>query len=103
MVDGNFEKSTKGCPQGSPRSPMLSTIVLNELDRELETRGHRYCPWADDFLILLPSERASKRVMERIVKYLEEGLSLPVNKDKSEVAKIRSPFLASRSSGQRSG
>jgi len=94
IVDGKLEKTTKGCPQGSPLSPMLSNIVLNELDHELERRGHRYCRWADDFLILLKSERASKRVMEGIVRYLEEELSLPVNKDKSEVAPIKAvPFL----------
>ena len=66
IVEGKYEKTTKGCPQGSPLSPMLSNIVLNELDQELERRGHRYCRWADDFLILLKSERAAKRVMEGI-------------------------------------
>jgi RNA-directed DNA polymerase len=90
MVEGNFEKTTKGCPQGSP----LSNIVLNELDHELERRGHRYCRWADDFLILLTSERAAQRVMEGVVRYLEEELNLPVNKDKSKVAEIKDvPFL----------
>ena len=94
IVDGKFEKTTKGCPQGSPVSPMLSNIVLNELDQELERRGHRYCRWADDFLILVKSERAASRVMEGIVKYLEEELNLPVNKEKSEVAQIKDvPFL----------
>lgn len=94
MVEGIFEKTTKGCPQGSPLSPMLSNIVLNELDHELERRGHRYCRWADDFLILLRSERAAQRVMDGVVRYLEEELNLPVNKDKSEVAKIKdAPFL----------
>ena len=63
IVEGKMEKTTKGCPQGSPVSPMLSNIVLNELDQELQRRGHRYCRWADDFLILLKSERAAKRVM----------------------------------------
>jgi RNA-directed DNA polymerase len=89
IVEGKFEKTTKGCPQGSPLSPMLSNIVLNELDQELERRGHRYARWADDFLILLKSERAAKRVMEGIVKYLEEDLGLPVNREKSEVAKVK--------------
>lgn len=94
IVDGRFEKSMKGCPQGSPLSPMLSNIVLNELDHELERRGHRYCRWADDFLVLLKTERAAKRVMAGVVKYLEEGLNLPVNREKSEVAKIKDvPFL----------
>jgi RNA-directed DNA polymerase len=89
VVNGKYEKTTKGCPQGSPLSPMLSNIVLNELDHELERRGHRYVRWADDFLILLKSERAAKRVMTAIVSYLERDLSLPVNKDKSEVAEIK--------------
>jgi group II intron reverse transcriptase/maturase len=89
VVNGKYEKTTKGCPQGSPLSPMLSNIVLNELDHELERRGHRYVRWADDFLILLKSERAAKRVMTAIVGYLERDLNLPVNVDKSEVAEIK--------------
>ena len=94
IVEGKMEKTTKGSPQGSPVSPMLSNIVLNELDQELERRGHRYCRWADDFLILLKSERAARRVMDGIVKYLEEELTLPVNKEKSGVSEIKSiPFL----------
>ena len=94
MVEGKFEKTEKGCPQGSPLSPMLSNIVLNELDQELERRGHRYARWADDFVILLKSERAANRVMEGIVGYLEGQLCLPVNRVKSEVARIKDvPFL----------
>lgn len=89
MVDGEYRKTTKGCPQGSPLSPMLSNIVLNELDWELERRGHRYCRWADDFLILLKSERAAKRVMAGVAKYLEEQLGLPINRDKSQVAPVK--------------
>jgi group II intron reverse transcriptase/maturase len=85
VVEGEFEKTTKGVPQGSPLSPMLSNIVLNELDHELERRGLRYARWADDFLILLRSERAANRVMEGITQYLEEELGLPVNREKSEV------------------
>jgi len=94
IVDGKLEKTTKGCPQGSPVSPMLSNIVLNELDQELEKRGHRYCRWADDFLIMVKSERAAERVMDGIVKYLERELNLPVNKEKSRVSQIKDvPFL----------
>lgn len=89
VVEGKFEKTTKGVPQGSPLSPMLSNIVLNELDHELERRGLRYCRWADDFLILLRSERAANRVMERITRYLEEELGLPVNREKSEVTLVK--------------
>jgi len=94
IVEGKLEKTTKGCPQGAPVSPMLSNIVLNELDQELERRGHRYCRWADDFLILVTSERAAKRVMDGIVKYLENELNLPVNREKSGVSEVKDvPFL----------
>jgi len=73
---------------------LLSNIVLNELDHELEKRGHQYCRWADDFLILVKTERAAKRVMVGIVGYLEGELNLPVNKEKSQVAKAKDvPFL----------
>jgi len=89
MVDGVLEKSDKGCPQGSPVSPILSNIVLNELDHELERRGHRYCRWADDFVILLKSQRAAERVMEGITRYLEDELGLPVNREKSRTAPAR--------------
>lgn len=89
MVDGVLEKTTKGCPQGSPVSPMLSNIVLNELDHELQRRGHRYCRWADDFIILLKTERAARRVMESVTTFLEQNLGLPVNQDKSQVALVK--------------
>jgi RNA-directed DNA polymerase len=94
IVEGKLEKTAKGCPQGAPVSPMLSNIVLNELDQELERRGHRYCRWADDFVILVTSERAAKRVMDGIVKYLENELNLPVNREKSGVSEVKDvPFL----------
>jgi len=86
MVEGRLEKSSKGCPQGSPVSPILSNIVLNELDQELELRGHRYGRWADDFVILVQSERAAQRVMGGVTRYLDEALGLPVNLEKSRVA-----------------
>ena len=89
IVDGKFEKTAKGCPQGSPVSPMISNIVLNELDHELERRGLRYCRWADDFVILLKSERAANRVMTGAIRYLENDLNLPVNKEKSIVAEVK--------------
>ncbi len=89
IENGIFEKTTKGCPQGSPLSPMLSNIVLNELDHELEKRGLRYCRWADDFLIMVKSERAASRVMEGTIRYLESELKLPVNREKSEIAKVK--------------
>jgi group II intron reverse transcriptase/maturase len=89
VVEGKFEKTTRGCPQGSPLSPMLSNIVLNELDHELERRGLKYARWADDSVILLRSERAAHRVMAGCIRYLEEELGLRVNHEKSEVAPIQ--------------
>jgi RNA-directed DNA polymerase len=89
IVEGRFEKTEKGCPQGSPLSPMLSNIVLNELDQELERRGLRYSRWADDFVILLKSERAAERVLKGVTSYLKEHLNLPVNEEKSGVTVIK--------------
>jgi RNA-directed DNA polymerase len=89
MVEGRFEKTLKGAPQGSPLSPMLSNIVLNELDHELERRGLYYARWADDFVILVKSERAARRVMKNTIRYLEEELRLPVNREKSTVSLIK--------------
>jgi RNA-directed DNA polymerase len=63
IINGRLVKTSKGCPQGFSLSQMLSNIVLNELDQELERRGHRYCRWADDFMILLKSERTANSVM----------------------------------------
>jgi RNA-directed DNA polymerase len=62
VVEGKLEKTTKGVPQGSPLSPMLSNIVLNEMDHELEKRGLNYARWADDFIILVKSQRSAQRV-----------------------------------------
>lgn len=89
VVKGQFEKTSGGCPQGSPLSPILSNIVLNELDHELERRGLKYCRWADDFVILVRSERAACRVMEGCIRYLEEELGLRVNQEKSQVANAK--------------
>jgi RNA-directed DNA polymerase len=89
VVEGRVEKTNRGCPQGSPLSPMLSNIVLNELDHELERRGLTYCRWADDFVILVRSERAARRVMAGRIQYLEENLGLRVNREKSRVAPVK--------------
>ena len=81
---------------------MLSNIVLNEMDQELERRELTYCRWADDSVILLKSERAAQRVMEGMIKHLEGTLDLPVNREKSEVAKFKDiTFLSFRISGRR--
>jgi len=89
IVNGEFEKTTKGCPQGSPLSPILSNVVLNELDHKLEARNLGYCRWADDFVIVVRSERAAHRVMKGTIAYLEQELVLPVNREKSRVAPIK--------------
>jgi group II intron reverse transcriptase/maturase len=89
IVNGEFEKTTKGCPQGSPLSPILSNIVLNELDHKREARNLGYCRWADDFVIVVRSERAAQRVMKGTIVYLEEELGLIVNREKSQVAPIK--------------
>ena len=74
---------TKGTPQGSPLSPLLSNIVLNELDKELERRGHCFVRYADDFSIFVRSQRVSERVKESISTYLTTQLKLKVNQKKS--------------------
>jgi len=89
IANGEFEKTTKGCPQGSPLSPILSNIVLNELDHKLEERNLGYCRWADDFVIAVRSERAAQRVMAGTIRYLEEELGLIVNREKSRDAPIK--------------
>jgi RNA-directed DNA polymerase len=89
VVANKFEQTTVGVPQGGPLSPLLSNIMLNELDKELERRGHRFVRYADDLLILCKSKRAAARTMENLVPYIEEKLFLKVNREKSTVAYIR--------------
>ena len=89
LVKGEWEKTTKGCPQGSPLSPMLSNIVLNELDHNLEERHLGYARWADDFVIVVRSERAAQRVMKGTIRYVEEELGLTVNQEKSRVVSMK--------------
>lgn len=86
-VDGVIEPTTKGVPQGGPLSPLLSNIVLDDLDKELEKRGHRFVRYADDFVILVKSKRAGERVKASITRFLERKLKLKVNSDKSKVGK----------------
>lgn len=86
VVASKFEQTTVGVPQGGPLSPLLSNIMLNELDKELDRRGHRFVRYADDLLILCKSKRAAQRTMESVVRYTEEKLFLKVNREKSTVA-----------------
>jgi RNA-directed DNA polymerase len=87
MENGLVSPSVEGTPQGGPLSPLLSNLVLDELDRELERRGHRFVRYADDSNIYVRSERAGQRVMESITRFITEELKLKVNEAKSAVAR----------------
>ena len=94
MVNGVVMETEEGTPQGGPLSPLLSNIVLDELDRELEKRGHRFVRYADDCNIYVGSERAAERVMASVSSYIEKKLRLKVNKEKSAVdLAVRRQFL----------
>jgi RNA-directed DNA polymerase len=88
MVDGVVSQRTEGTPQGSPLSPLLSNIVLDELDKELESRGHKFVRYADDCNIYVRSQAAGERVMESVSNFIESKLKLLVNKDKSQVCEV---------------
>ena len=85
---GVFERSDKRVPQGGPLSPLLSNVMLNELDKELEKRGHKFVRYSDDCMILCKSRRSAERTMSGISKFIERKLFLKVNKEKSVVAYI---------------
>ena len=87
MPDGVVVSTDEGVPQGGPLSPLLSNIVLDELDRELQQRGHRFVRYADDCNIYVRSERSGQRVMASIVRFIERRLRLKVNAQKSAVSR----------------
>ena len=87
MADGMVSQRTEGTPQGGPLSPLLSNILLTELDRELERRGHAFCRYADDCNIYVRSQQAGERVMASITRFLADTLKLTVNVAKSAVAR----------------
>jgi group II intron reverse transcriptase/maturase len=87
LTDGLETTRSEGTPQGSPLSPLLSNILLDDLDKELERRGHRFCRYADDCNIYVKSMRAGERVMASITGYLERKLKLKVNATKSTVGR----------------
>lgn len=89
MENGLVSPTDEGTPQGGPLSPLLSNIVLDELDRELEKRGHRFVRYADDCNIYVRSERAGQRVMESVKGFIAKKLKLKVNEKKSAVARPR--------------
>ena len=94
MQDGVASPRSQGTPQGSPLSPLLSNIILNELDRELEKRGHSFCRYADDFVIFVGSEKSARRVYDSVFEFIEKKLKLKINRSKSQVTKYhRLTFL----------
>ncbi len=88
MVNGVKRPSEEGVPQGGPLSPVLSNIMLNDCDKELEKRGHKFVRYADDLMVFCRSKRSAERVMESITKFLEMKLKLKVNREKSVVRYI---------------
>src|SRR6266536_852815 len=99
MEGGLVSPSVEGTPQGGPLSPLLSNVVLDELDRELERRGHRFVRYADDCNIYVRSERAGLRVMESIKRFITQKLKLKVNEAKSAVARPQERKFLAKSSG----
>ena len=88
IANGMFERTEIGMPQGGPLSPLLSNIMLNELDKELERRGHRFVRYADDCMIFCKSRKSAERTLENIIPFIEGKLFLRVNRKKTEVAHI---------------
>ena len=87
-LDGSRNPSLKGVPQSGPLSPLLANILLDDLDRELEKRGHTFARYADDFVILCRSQRAAERVMESVTTFIERQLKLVINHAKSQVCEL---------------
>ena len=87
MENGIVSQRTEGTPQGSPLSPILSNIVLDELDKELEARGHKFVRYADDISVYVRSRKAAERVKDKIGKFIEEKLKLKVNQEKSKISR----------------
>lgn len=85
QIDGTTKASIEGVPQGGPLSPVLSNIVLNQLDWELTTREHRFVRYADDFVVFVKSQPAGERVMQSLQRYIDDSLRLKVNTQKSAV------------------
>lgn len=94
VIEHTFKESVEGVPQGGPLSPLLSNIMLNELDHELERRGHRFVRYADDLVIFCKSKRSASRTLTNILPFIENKLFLKVNHDKTVVSYVgRIKFL----------
>lgn len=89
VIRNKFEETRMGVPQGGPLSPLLSNVMLNELDKELEKRSHPFVRYADDMVIFCKSKRSAERTLANIVPYIENKLFLKVNKEKTTVAYIQ--------------
>lgn len=89
MVEGRLQPTRIGVPQGSPVSPILSNILLDVLDKELERRGHKFIRYADDLAIFVKSKRADDRVLQSVSRYLERKLKVKVNQSKSKVGLVK--------------
>lgn len=89
IIGHHFAPTPEGMPQGGPLSPLLSNIMLNELDKKLESRGHPFVRYADDCMIFCKSKRAAERTMNHIVVYIEASLHLKVNREKTKVGYVR--------------
>ena len=89
IVNKKYEESEQGVSQGGPLSPLLANVLLNELDHELESRGHKFVRYADDMLIFCKSKRAAERTLENITPYIENKLFLKVNREKTVVSYVR--------------
>lgn len=89
VIRHTFKETGTGVPQGGPLSPILSNIMLNELDKELEKRGHRFVRYADDLVIFLKSRKSAERTLRNITPFIERKLFLKINKDKTKVGHAR--------------
>lgn len=98
VMDGFIlSKHEEGAPQGGPLSPLLANVYLDQFDKELEKRGHRFVRYADDFVIFAKTKRAAERVKESVTNYLEDKLRLVVNQEKSQIVKAHKlEFLSYR-------
>jgi RNA-directed DNA polymerase len=89
LADGTREATPQGVPQGGPLSPLLANIALDPLDKELEARGHQFARYADDFIVMVKSANAAKRVLASLIRYCEGRLRLIVNRAKSRAAPLK--------------
>lgn len=101
-IDGKVQPTEEGVPQGGPMSPLLANILLNDLDKELEKRGHRFARYADDFIIVVKSQSSAERVKESVRRFLLRRLKLEVNEEKSSTKDTDdTSFLGFRFKGKR--